>query len=286
VLSPLILGNGGSIEDGDCHLIAAWAQKTVLVNMLMTPDRDQARGDHLLGQQLRNLYVLREQPLPQSQIWIGRYTGESRLGSAWATPMTVNIAGLPEPEFPQAYVMTLAVGAVLLQSIHFTTPLLQFDLRPLQGFPRLWPPLVPVDWPIGEPVDDDAFLKVAKGLNLEAPKSPFSVKPWKPATDLEDSEAEGDLVRLPTPCGIHFVYYPGVLVEEAMRGVFYSFITSCECSKGYLVVTESDGAHFKAESFGPLSPGDFVHRRYDGLAGEEVLIASADGQFVCKRLSA
>ncbi len=60
------------------------------------------------------------------------------------------------------------------------------------------------------------------------------------------SEAVGNPVELPTICGKHVVFYPMMMVHEAMRGRFYAFGRVCECPTTYLIHTEPDGAHCKA----------------------------------------
>jgi hypothetical protein len=74
-----------------------------------------------------------------------------------------------------------------------------------------------------------------------------------------------------------------VLVAEALRGVFYAFVTQCECEKAYLVQTESDGAHFKAEAVGEARVA--LIGRYEALSGDEVVFGDTRGTFVCKRLA-
>jgi hypothetical protein len=56
-------------------------------------------------------------------------------------------------------------------------------------------------------------------------------------------------------------------------------ITSCECEKVYLVVTETDGAHFKAER-----SAEQVEQLYEALPGDEQLIRDAGGTFACRSL--
>jgi len=56
-------------------------------------------------------------------------------------------------------------------------------------------------------------------------------------------------------------------------------MTSCECGKTYLVQTEADGAHFKAE--GTL---EAVAAAYEKLSGDEFVIQSDAGQFVFKQV--
>src|SRR5260221_4009241 len=119
VLPPLILGRPGTIQDADRAAIATWTHKTALVSLLMTPDAHQARGDHLLAGEFQTLHASRENKVPvaQTQFWIGRYSGPGRSASAWVTPMVACVDGLPMPEVPQAYAMTLVVGEVLLQGL-------------------------------------------------------------------------------------------------------------------------------------------------------------------------
>ena len=53
--------------------------------------------------------------------------------------MIVTVDGLQPPELPQAYVMTLLLGEVLLQGVRFVAPGLYFDLTPSQGLARIGP---------------------------------------------------------------------------------------------------------------------------------------------------
>jgi hypothetical protein len=90
-------------------------------------------------------------------------------------------------------------------------------------------------------------------------------------------------VRLATPCGEHFVCYPAILVAEAAYGVFYTFVTRCECGKAYLVETAKDGAHFMLEA--EQDEGiEALGERYDSRPGEELIFSDPRGDFVCKRL--
>lgn len=286
VLRPMILGTPANLSERDAATVAAWIHKTALVNMLMTDDAEQARGDLLLGQELRHLYAIKEHQHPpsQTQFWSGRYTGEARVASAWVTPMVAFVEGLGVPAVPQAYAMTLVIGRLLLQGLRFTLPLLEFEVQNTLGLAPMWPTQGVVPWAQGEDVGDEQLLKVGKGLNLRPRDRRFVLTPWKPAVDLEDSVAEGESVRLPTPCGVHFVLYPGHLVAEASRRVFYAFMTACECPKVYLVVTELDGAHFKSDAADDAGIAALV-RSYARMAGEEVILSTSHGEFACKRVA-
>ena len=282
VLTPFILGNPGSIAEGDAGAIAAWAHKTALVALLVSSDDDRARGYGVSAEEYRALHAVQEyvEPLPDSQFWIGCYNGEQRLASAWVTPMIAKVDGLPEPGLPQAYVMTVVLGKLLLHGLRFTTPGLQFNCSSADGFAQVWPKTGPVSWPYGTPIDDSKFPRLAKGFNLVSRLSHVTLVPWRPATELSPSTAEGLLVRLPTPCGKHSVFYPKSLAIAGLGGDFCAFTTTCECGKSYLVQTEEDGAHFKAEG-----SGQAVDDAYARLAGEEFVIRDDAGQFVFKELA-
>lgn len=282
VLAPVILGEPQIILEADQPAVAAWTLKTVLVSFWVSPAEHRADGYGVPPSEYAALYGQRELLAPPDdvQMWIGRYSGEERRTVVQGTPMVVRVEGLPEPDGPQGYGMNIALGDLFLQGVRFTTPSLELDLRTVQGLAQIWPVRGPVTWPSGGTVDDETFEAVCKGLNLKTAEPHVLLQHWRVATDLSDSQAEGDTVRLPTPCGRHYVYYPGVLAAEAMRGGFYTFMTACECAKAYLVRTEPDGAHFKAEG----SP-EAIEARYEALPGDELVIEDERGTFVCKQMS-
>jgi hypothetical protein len=75
VLTPFILGQPGEIAAADARAIAAWAQKTALVAMLVSSEEERARGHGVPPAEYRELYALRDDkvPLPASHFWVGRY---------------------------------------------------------------------------------------------------------------------------------------------------------------------------------------------------------------------
>ena len=134
-------------------------------------------------------------------------------------------------------------------------------------------------WPSHSLVDDARFVRLSKGLELVSQLGNVSLAPWRPAVDLPRSTFAGSLVRLPTPCGKHFVFYPADLEFAGLNGDYYTFSTSCECGQAYLVQTEADGAHFKAE--GTL---EAVAAAYEKLSGDEFVIQSDAGHFLFKQV--
>jgi hypothetical protein len=280
VLTPLILGESGVIELEDQGGVAAWAQKTALVAMLVSSSEERAQAYGVLTSEYRALYErrARRDPLPDSQFWVGRYQG-TRLASVPVTPMVVTIDGGTSSAWPNAYVMTILVGELLVHGLRFTTPLMAFELVSAADLAPIWPAIDRVEWPGSEIVDDDLFMGLSDGRELSATEPHVSLEPWKPATELPRSVAIGPLIELPTPCGKHVVYYPDLIALDARRGSFYAFVTSCECGKVYLVQSEADGAHFKAEG---TEAG--ITPLYEALSGREFCIEDDDGTFYCKHL--
>jgi hypothetical protein len=218
-------------------------------------------------------------PLPNSQFWLGRYDGSTRVGSIWTTPMVVTISGLPPPKVPHAYLMTIVVGRLLMQGLRFTTPGMDMDVRPGELMRRIWPAGMDITWPPDSGVGDEAFVRVVtKGRHLRTTLPGVRIDDWKPATELPRSRAIGSMVELPTACGKHVVYYPGELVQHAMQGNFFWFVRSCDCGTSYLFRTEADGTHCVDDG-----SAEEIAISYDSLAGEQVTIHAESGDFDCRR---
>jgi hypothetical protein len=281
VLTPMIRGEETVVSKDDQPVLAMWALKTTLVAMMVSSQEDRAQGYGLPPAEFVELHSQRDQRQPPDhvQVWLGRFDGKQHLASVQATPMIVTAQDAAKSDFPHAYMFSVLLGETFLQGIRFTTPSLGFDLTTEQGFTPIWPVRSDLDWPTGEAVTDDTLRRVQKGLNLRPVEPGLQLLPFRPAVDLPGSAAEGRMVRVPAPCGKHAVNYPAALVTEAMDRRFYAFMTMCECPKAYLVHTESDGAHFKAE--GPL---EAIEASYEALSGEEDLMEVPDGKFFYKHL--
>jgi hypothetical protein len=280
VLTPLVLGKPGQIDPADQAAIATWLQKTALVAMLISSVEEREQGYGLPPSEYSLLYEQRESmaPLPASMFWVGQYTGELRKGSVWVTPPSLNVDGLPEPEIPHAYSMTIALGALLIHGIRFTSLPFYVDIATELRLKQIWPV---EDVPESPPLDvtDDEFLRLACGRGFVLREPELTLRPWRSATELHESSLVGSIVELPTLCGKHVAYYPAGLVDEARRGHFYWFMTTCECDIAYLIRTESDGAHAKF-----ADTPERIDAKYEGIVGRELILEDFNGKFVCKRV--
>jgi len=282
VLPPLILDGHGEIGASDGSLIAAWAQKTALVSMLVSSEGDRAAGYGLPSTEYRALFAARDgaAPLPDTRAWIGRYDGERVRASACVTPMVVRIDGVAVPETPQGYLVTIILGKLLLHLLRFTSPHLAIDASAGAEFSELWPAVAGTARLGSKGIDDKRINKVEKGAALRSLMPGVLLEAWKPATELPQSTLQDSMVKLPTPCGKHFIFYPANLALAGMRGVYHAFLTNCECGKSYLIVTEGDGAHFKLEG-----SQEAITDAYERAPGHEITLEDENGVFLCKRLA-
>lgn len=283
VLTPLILGESGTIALEDQALVAMWAQKTALTAMLLSSEEQREGGYGLSKAEYRSLYEIRKrkQPLERSRFWVGRYQGDAGFWAVRVMPFTVRVAGMPEPDLPAGYALTIVLGELVVHGMRFVSPASEIDVTMDLGMPQLWPSRMPVQWPAGGPCTEDEFLRFSAGKMLRSAIEHIELKPWTHAAELPQSSVVGDKVEVPALCRKHVLYYPIALLREVSRGRFYAFATACECPNAYLLQTEPDGAHCKA-----VGPAEGISRMYEDLPGDEVIIPGAGGNFFCKRLPA
>lgn len=283
VLTPLILGQSATFAPADQAVIAMWVQKTALTAMLISSKEQREAGYGLSPTEYTALYEHRNlmQPLDASQFWAGRYEGPAGFWAVRVTPLAVRVPGVAEPDEPQGYLMTIALGELVLQGLRFTTGALQVEATTGLGMPQLWPFCGPVSVPAGQPCTEASFLRIADGWLLQSTVEHVELRPWTRAAELPQSTIVDGRVKVPALCGKHFFYYPIALLEETFRGRFYAFMTACECQTAYLVQTESNGTHCKG-----AGDEDGISQMYEDLPGDEVLIYDQAGKFVCKEVAA
>lgn len=268
-------------EDGHA-VIGAWVQKTGLVGALFASRVPSASGRGVPATEYREFFGREDrcQPLPATQVWVGRYEGHGRTASIWVTPMIVEVSNIGEPRSPQAYLVTVQLGPLLLQGLRFVTPRLYFDVDPGNGFTPIWPSNKSVDWPGRETVDDEAFVTtVVKGLHLRSEFRGVRLNPWPEATDLPRGIARNGEVEVMAPCGSHHFTCPAELVELARQGSYHWFKQFCPCGTWYLVRT--DRGRFRIRAIGSSAQ---IDRAYDALPGKELSLHGAPRPFVCKAI--
>lgn len=280
-LTPLILGQPQIIAAEDQAAIAMWVQKTALIAMLLSSKEQRSRGYGVPQSMYSALYECRDQMEPSAtgRFWVGRYEGAEQHSIVQVTPLAVRIPDVAEPDRPQGYAMTIVLGALALQGLVFTTPTLEMDVAMGLGMPQIWPSPAAVRWPEGKAVTETMFLRFVRGQMLELLVEHVELRPWTPATELAPSAIVDGKVQVPALCGQHFYYYPPAVLADALRGIYYAFMTMCECAEAYLIQTESDGAHCKA-----AGAAKGISEMYEDLPGEEVVIHDGAGLFICKRL--
>jgi hypothetical protein len=189
----------------------------------------------------------------------------------------VAVDGFPEPELPNGYAMTITLGALVIHGVRFTHLPFSVDTATHGSLQPLWP--VVRDLQLKEsPFIDDEYLALARGRKFLSSEPEVTLRPWRPASDLDASVLVGSVIELPLMCGEHVVYYPADLVLEAQRSRFYWFMTFCDCGTAYLIHTENDGAHAKSAG----TPEQVVAQD-EAIVGDEFELESSDGGFVVKR---
>jgi hypothetical protein len=193
--------------------------------------------------------------------------------------VAVNVEGLPEPDFPHGYTMTIAVGAIVLHGIRFTDLPFRIDVAIERPLGEIWPATDDVEWPLDiAEISDDDFLGLAHGREFVLAGPELSLRPISSLLDSSQSELVGSMIEMPAPCEQeHVVYYPAVLAQMGMRGQPHWFQTGCECGIGYLVHTERTGAHVKASGV-----PERIAAEYEDLPGRNLVFRDAKGNFEYK----
>lgn len=277
VLTPLIHGESRRLPDNGRALIAAWTCKTALVSLLASAEKDMPG---VPPSEYTALYEQRDrmEPLPYSHYWIGSYTGR-RSASIWVTPYVIEVVGAnAPPDIPTGYAMTLVLGRLLVQGVRFTEPVLQVELTTEWGFLDIWPPADTFPGLTVGVADDAALDRMHEAQTLRSQTKGVQLSPYKPATELPASTAEGRLIRLPLACGKHKAFYPAELAQETLRtGKHYVFLSGCECPYGYIIRTEQDGAHMKR-----WGEPEAVEAAYEAWPGKEFVIEDEAGTLFFK----
>lgn len=282
VLTPLIRGESATVTVDDQPAVAMWVQKTALTAMLISSEAQRKNGYGLPPKLYHELYKRHGalEPLQPSQFWIGRYAGDPAFHAVQVTPMAVRIPDIPEPAVPQAYLMTIVIGALFIQCLLFINDAIAVEMTSDLKLQLLWPSNDDIQWPFGQLCNSDEFTRAADGMYLKSTVDHVTLEPWSVATQLSESVLEDGKIKVPALCGKHYYYYPASLCQAAIQGHYYAFVTCCECGHCYLIQLERDGAHCKA-----YGSADEIARIYDAMTGEEISIVDSAGVFFTKLMA-
>jgi hypothetical protein len=282
LLTPLVLNEPHEMSSADQALVALWTTKTALVAMQALPKAERDGRASLPSAEYTALYEQRHKrtPLPFTQFWIGRDAAARPAGSVRVVPLTIEFDGASAPDRPAGYLITLRVGALLVHGVRFTTPSLYVELTSDPELPRIWPTPGQLSWP-ATVVDDKAVLeRMMQGRALIVQHPEIRLVPFTPATELPPSDGERSMLRQPTLCGKHYIFFPAALAHQAERhGHRFAFSAACECNIAYLIMLEHDGVHFRAD--GDL---ELIERLVKELDGHEYAIEDRNTIFTYKEL--
>ena len=194
--------------------------------------------------------------------------------------MAVRIPDIPESAVPQAYLMTIVIGALFIQCLLFINDAIAVEMTSDLKLPLLWPSNDDIQWPFCQLCNSDEFTRAADGMYLKSTVDYVTLEPWSIATQLSESVIEDGKIKVPALCGKHYYYYPASLCEAAIQGHYYAFVTCCECGHCYLIQLERDGAHCKA-----YGSADEIAQIYDAMTGEEISIVDSAGVFFAKLIT-
>lgn len=163
ILRPLILGTPNHLDEQSMLMIATWATKTALVYEFVPPEQDGTTASASDGKRLSEY----QQPLPNSRIWLARYTGSR--GPVIVARRTLFLYDLDDPApTPEAHglFVVLVYGQMALRiALPRSRPTYRTRFALWEG-PHtqvLWPNNVPMSWPPISSLDDellDAYMSV------------------------------------------------------------------------------------------------------------------------------
>ena len=134
-------------------------------------------------------------------------------------PFVIEVVGAQSPpEMPSGYVMTLALGRLLVQGVRFTQPALEVELVTEWGFLDIWPPTDTFPWPALGLADHTTLDRMNQAQTFVSQTAGVRLSPFTPATELPASILEGRLIRLPLACGEHEAFYPAGWHRNAAHG--------------------------------------------------------------------
>ncbi len=275
-LTPAIQGESSVIKHADIAAIVAWAQKTLLVSLLVSSKKARSEGYGIPTEEYRSLFARSNdlQPLP-SQFWIGR-SAAGRSGGAWGSPLAFVNGGSHQDGLPDGYAITVTIGELLLFGVRLPGSTQRLDLNPTSGVVPFFPAVADAHWSFDRAVGQEGFLALSRGRMLQSRDGEEAIGPWTPAVDLPTSELVGSSIAMPAMCGEHTLSYPMQLASIAIAGQDCWFVLSCACHT-YLLRAKSDGV--RVRDYGDL---ESMTARFLSLPGKKRYATNDDQRIVYK----
>ena len=137
ILQDLIHAQGRALDADDQRKLATWGFLKACVFDELHPNERVVPVEHR-----RRLYTYKSPPATGSAIWIGTYEA-LEVGHYAYQGLKVGRGGLPDPETPNVYIVTITVGALITQVAGSLLPELSFDDLEFPSelhVAKTWPP--------------------------------------------------------------------------------------------------------------------------------------------------
>jgi hypothetical protein len=137
ILQDLIYARGRMLDPGEQRSLATWAFLKACVFDELHPQERVVPAEHR-----RRFVTYRQPPATGVAIWLGTYEA-LEVGHYAYQGLKLGREGLPEPEEPNIYVVTITIGALIVQVAGSLLPDLRVDdvpFPPELHLAKIWPP--------------------------------------------------------------------------------------------------------------------------------------------------
>jgi hypothetical protein len=136
ILEDLIHGKGRTLDSGDRQKLATWTFLKGCVFDELHPNERVVPVEHR-----QRLYTYKRAPATGVAIWLGTYEA-LEVGHYAYQGLKVGRDGLPDPEKPNIYIVTITAGLLIMQVAGSLLSELSFDdleLPPELHVAKIWP---------------------------------------------------------------------------------------------------------------------------------------------------
>jgi hypothetical protein len=121
ILQQLIYAKGAVLSVEDQRTLASWAFLKACVFDRLHPEEPAIPAEHL-----SRLFTYRQAPATGVAIWLGTYEAHD-IGHYAYQALRIGHADLPEPDSPNIYIVTITIGALIVQVAASLVPGLSVD---------------------------------------------------------------------------------------------------------------------------------------------------------------